>query len=152
MKKDFSYGVIPGIAKRQEYKFLLICSAGEDGYWGFPKGHKETGENNIAAARRELFEETGINKITIIETQTFEDKFIYNREGIDQDRLVTFYLGLVDREPTLVLQDEEIQDAKWLDFDSAHKLLSFETLKKIIVKAKDYLDSRTNDKGTSDRS
>ena len=32
-----------------------------EGHWGFPKGHVEFDETEITAAKRELFEETGIS-------------------------------------------------------------------------------------------
>jgi len=119
MKKDFSYGVIPVIAKGQEYKFLLICSAGEDGYWGFPKGHKETGESNIAAARRELFEETGIK----LEDLEFicEEEVLWNYcRSATAHYLYLFRTSVTS--PNIVLDKTEAASLAWYTVEEIKKL------------------------------
>ena len=47
----------------QNEEVLLVRRKNEPdaGLWGFPGGHVEPGETALAAASRELFEETGIN-------------------------------------------------------------------------------------------
>ena len=40
-------------------KFLLI--ANQDGIYGFPKGHVEGNETEAETAKREIYEEVGIN-------------------------------------------------------------------------------------------
>ena len=59
-KVDFASG---GIAIDKD-RVLVVKNRpdptrGGDGYWGFPKGHLEEGENPIQAAIREVQEETG---------------------------------------------------------------------------------------------
>jgi 8-oxo-dGTP pyrophosphatase MutT (NUDIX family) len=46
--------------------FLLVYSA-RNKEWGFPKGHIEEGETDKETARREIFEETGIQDLTFID-------------------------------------------------------------------------------------
>ena len=42
----------------EEYRFLLIKNRRSNN-WGFPKGHIEKGETEVATAKREVLEETG---------------------------------------------------------------------------------------------
>lgn len=57
MIEDISYGIIPFWRDQQDMiRFLLIYQ--KEGFWGFPKGHKEGNESDIDAAKRELQEET----------------------------------------------------------------------------------------------
>ncbi len=43
----------------------VLCRHGEKGTWEIPGGHIEEGEDYLAAAKRELLEETGITKANI---------------------------------------------------------------------------------------
>ncbi|MDR2666293.1 MAG: NUDIX domain-containing protein [Endomicrobium sp.] len=52
--------------------FLLVNSK-RSRLWGFPKGHVEKGESEFETATREIFEETGINKVKFIENFIQED-------------------------------------------------------------------------------
>lgn len=45
-------------------RWLLLCHR-KRGEWGFPKGHAEPGEDDLAAALRECAEETGIGALAI---------------------------------------------------------------------------------------
>ena len=81
-KVDFASG---GIAIDKE-RVLIVKNRPDparsgDGYWGFPKGHLEEGENPLQAALREVQEETGFvvqvpeSLIPISETKTQNSKF-----------------------------------------------------------------------------
>jgi ADP-ribose pyrophosphatase YjhB (NUDIX family) len=58
-KYEESFGAIV-VAK--SYDKILLVSSGPDNdkYWGFPKGHRNDGENNVGAAIREVKEETDV--------------------------------------------------------------------------------------------
>lgn len=59
-KKTLSAG---GIVVCKE-NILLVLENGN--FWGFPKGRLEEGETPLAAAKREIFEETGCNDIALL--------------------------------------------------------------------------------------
>lgn len=141
MKQDFSYGVIPIVKTGSKTEFLLIHLAGEGGYWGFPKGHKDPGESDLETAKRELREETGISEIEILPNKTILDQYIIkNRDGISMDKTVIFYLGFMNEKLKLKLQPEEVDAAKWLNFEEAMKLVEFETLREVLRQVKGYLE------------
>ena len=53
-------GVAAGLLIENERGEVLLQRRGDDGLWGLPGGAVESGENFLAAARRELREETGL--------------------------------------------------------------------------------------------
>lgn len=59
-KYEESFGAIV-VAK--SYDKVLLVSSGPDNdmHWGFPKGHRNDGENNVGAAIREVKEETDVS-------------------------------------------------------------------------------------------
>ena len=59
-KKTFSAG---GIVMCKE-NVLLVLENGN--FWGFPKGRLEEGEMPLAAAKREIFEETGCADVALL--------------------------------------------------------------------------------------
>lgn len=58
-KYDNSYGAIV-VAKSYDKVLLVSSGPNNDKYWGFPKGHRNDGENDVGAAIREVKEETGV--------------------------------------------------------------------------------------------
>lgn len=139
MVKDFSYGVIPFVIEDEKIKYLLIHSVGSDGYWGFPKGHKEGEETDLYAARRELKEETGIAEIKILESKIFYDHFTHTFEQVEYDKTVALYPGFLQTRPKLKLQPEEVDAAEWLDYETAMTRIPFESLKNTLSEANDWL-------------
>ena len=51
--------------------------------WSLPKGHVEQGETVLRAAKREIFEETGINNLKFIKSLGFYQRFRIGLDGKD---------------------------------------------------------------------
>jgi 8-oxo-dGTP diphosphatase len=62
--------IVSIIAARLEGKWLFCRHAAHQG-WELPGGHIEPGETAEAAARRELWEETGVTKATFTPVNRF---------------------------------------------------------------------------------
>lgn len=62
------------IALHDKGRFLLVLRENppDSGLWAFPGGKCEPGESGEDAARRELFEETGLNAGALAEIAVFE--------------------------------------------------------------------------------
>ena len=141
VKRDYSYGVIPIYRTERGWQVLLIHQYGSkgDAYWGFPKGHRERGERNLEAAKRELKEETGL--FARLDTKrTFTQRYIFTYDSTTIHKKVTYYVGYV-KEKKLTLQTNELADAKWCSFRSARTLLTHEISKQLLDEVVEYVDS-----------
>ena len=66
-------GIIP--ISYIERKVLMIQHP--EGHWGFPKGHVEFDETELTAAKRELYEETGISLNFVLDTEKYSYTIVY---------------------------------------------------------------------------
>lgn len=119
-------------------KFLLIKNK-RSAHWGFPKGHIERGETCQQTAKREVLEETGLH-INIIDGYSSTSE--YKIAGKVEKR-VTIFLASTTDSKTLI-QQEEIDDYIWLDYENALKQLKFENDKSILTSSYEFLRSNKN--------
>ncbi len=118
--------------ERIEY---LIVKQKNGKHWGFPKGHVEANETETETAKREVFEETGIN-VDFLEN--FRETIRYPVG--DNDKTVVFFLCRALNEKVKLLH-KEIMDYKWLSFDDAMNLLTYKNTKEVLKKANTFLIS-----------
>lgn len=114
-------------------KFLLIRNK-RSAHWGFPKGHIENGETKEETAIREVLEETGI-KIDIL--PDFAQSSEYTIQGKIEKSVVIFLAEAQNDD--YKLQEEEIEECGWFDFEDAMQTLNYENDKRILTLAKQYL-------------
>ena len=114
----------------------LILQYGS-GHWDFPRGNIEEMEKEIDAAKREILEETGLKDLEFIFGFREKVKFFYRRKGKNIRKEVIYYLAKANsREVKL---SYEHKDYKWLPFEEALKVLTFETSREILRKAHKYI-------------
>ncbi len=117
-------------------EFLLIHSKFH-GFWSFPKGRMEHGENKLETALRELEEEVGINRnaLKVYDNFSKETHYEYYHAGKIYDKTVYWFLAELIKNVPIVIDNYEIDDYAWLDYDSAINKLTFEkdkeTLKEV---------------------
>jgi ADP-ribose pyrophosphatase YjhB (NUDIX family) len=96
-------------------KVLVVNQNGNS--WSLPKGHLDNGEDAEEAARREIFEETGIQEIKIIEMLGEYERGRIGVGGIgeilDQPKHITIFL-CVTNQAELSPIDPENPEAEWL--------------------------------------
>ncbi len=104
------------VVYKQPIQWLMIFRRG---YWDLPKGKIDEGEHPLSTAKRELFEETGINVNNT--PSTFIDvtyHFYKNHEQIVLKRTY-WYMFFVEDLPSISLQyDEDIEKAQWINKES----------------------------------
>lgn len=134
MKKDYAYGVVVFKKFPRSVKILVLRDSNK---WGsFPKGHKERGENNLAAAKRELYEETGIKKIKLISKKVLlKQNYKFRRKSgkffIKENQ---FYFAEVFSDK-IKIDNNEIRNYKWLTENRALKISQYDSFSKKIKEA-----------------
>jgi 8-oxo-dGTP pyrophosphatase MutT (NUDIX family) len=142
MPREISSGII--IYKREkdrdgkiETKYLLLYHG--RGYWNFPKGKLEQGEQSYQAAFREVAEETGIPSRVLRLEKNFKvtDKYIYQREGQKYFKIVIFFLAQASKPEVKVSPEHE--GYGWFLHKDAQKLLRHHNSHLMLRKAHEYL-------------
>lgn len=98
-----------------------------DKFWSLPKGHLNTGEEPLEAAKREIYEETGLQQLELIKPLGF-----YSRPGRtygENDTMVpaikTIHMYLfTTKESSLKPVDPANPSAVWVDIDKVTSKLS----------------------------
>ena len=146
MFKEFSCGAIVYKMRNCEPVFLLVNSR-KNGLWGFPKGHVEKGESELETATREIFEETGINKIKFIENFRQEDIYVIKNPlsslKISKiEKHSVYFLALALEGDTLNFDRIEILKLGWFDLKQVLSLLYFISQREFISLAYNLIKKR----------
>lgn len=120
--EDKSFGIIPLVQEGKEWKVLLILHRGGR-HWAFPKGHGNAGETHQQAALRELKEETGLDVEKLLLETPLVENYRFRRKNEIVSKTVYYYPAIVTGQ--LKLQQEEIQESKWVPLKEAQNHLTF---------------------------
>lgn len=119
-------------------------------HWGFAKGHVEKGESEEETMRREILEETGISKLKKVSNFQESNRYFYKAFGEELKKRkargkktliakkVIYFLAEVKSKEVKI--SEEHVDYKWLPYDKAVEKVTYKNLKKVLEKAKTFLD------------
>jgi 8-oxo-dGTP pyrophosphatase MutT (NUDIX family) len=100
--------------------------------WTLPKGTPDPGESTEETALREVTEETGLETRIVRPFDSIEYWFVQGRTRIH--KTVHYFLML----PTggdLARHDHEFAEVRWIPFDEAPSLLTFETERALVARA-----------------
>ncbi len=136
MIKVESFGIVPFLNENGTWKVLLILHR-EGNHWGFPKGKANPGETPLAAASRELKEETGLSVLKVLREDPLTEQYQFRRKKQFIIKTVQYFPALV--EGSLQLQAEEIREAKWLTFQEAMQQLTFREARHILQEFRKYV-------------
>jgi bis(5'-nucleosidyl)-tetraphosphatase len=109
-------------------------------YWDFPKGHIEKGEKETETVKREVKEETGLQKFKFIEGFKEWIKYFFKDKDKTVFKIVTFYL-IETKEKEVKISFEHI-GYKWLAYEQALEQLNFKNAKDILQKANNFLSGK----------
>ncbi|MDZ7726484.1 MAG: NUDIX domain-containing protein [Candidatus Campbellbacteria bacterium] len=150
IQRDYAYGVIPFYRELSgEYVFFIGKTQGKDGrkiFWKFPKGHKDSDEEDEAeAAARELREETGMSlePNAVINSSPFSEEYFYEKpDGSIIRKINTYFLGQVttpgSEVPNVTIEENEFSEYKWAGFEEVLRLLP-ENSREMFREAHDFL-------------
>src|ERR1700680_808760 len=115
-----------GVVTNDEGEVLVVSQRGTS--WSLPKGHIDSGEEALAAARREIYEESGIHELELVrELGTYERHKIGVDGGDDRSELkaITMFLFRT-KEKSLRPVDSDNPEAKWVEKGKVALLLTHE--------------------------
>jgi len=108
-------------------------------YWDFPKGHIEEGEDERAAALRELAEETAIVDVDAMDDFRHEIVYFFRPPGRGLVRkTVVFFLAEVESEEVTI--SHEHVGYEWLKGEDALARVKYPTAKEVMRAALKHLD------------
>src|ERR1700733_11850636 len=119
--KRLSAGVVIVSTVQRKLKFLLLRAYRN---WDFPKGLVEPGEEPIAAAVREVREETTLDELSFDWGQAFMDTGPYNKGKISRYYIARSEETQVRLPVNPDLGVPEHHEARWVDFDKALSMVS----------------------------
>lgn len=109
--------------------------------WTLPKGTPNPGESREETAIREVEEETGLEVRITGPLDTIEYSFV--QSGTRIHKTVHYFL----MEPVggdLALHDHEFDEVRWIRFDAAPTMLTFETERALVARAAELIDGPTS--------
>src|SRR5947209_1070993 len=112
---------VAGFRRNRNGIYLLILRAYKN--WDFPKGLVDPGEDQLAAAKRELKEETGLAGVDFPFGEEYRETLPYSG-----NKIARYYLGETDEvEIELPISKElgrpEHHEYRWVTFGEAEELL-----------------------------
>ncbi|MEE1185657.1 MAG: GrpB family protein [Acutalibacteraceae bacterium] len=116
-------------------KYLLIKS--QNGDIGFPKGHIEHGENEEAAALREIYEETYIKAEL---TGDFKAEIEYTMPN-GKSKTVIYFTAVYANQTPKHNDGFEHNEYMLLEYDVALNSLTFENTKEILTKVNEFINN-----------
>jgi 8-oxo-dGTP pyrophosphatase MutT (NUDIX family) len=112
-------------------RILVITAKQSPQQWIFPKGHVEPGESPEEAARREVWEETGIRSRLL----GYAGELEFTAE---EGRILVKYYLVAFVEQT---GHGEGRKARWCTYEEALQLLSFADARTLLTQAKPLLET-----------
>ena len=119
---------------------VAIIKVGPIIRWQLPKGIVDEGETPEEAAIREVREETGL--VARVEAPLEKIEYWYVSGGktgrVRYHKFVHFYL-MKYRSGNTDDHDHEVLEARWVPILDAHRMLSFESERKLVEKARELI-------------
>lgn len=110
--------------------------------WSLPKGHIDLGETVVEAAKREIYEESGLRDLVMLRELGTYQRFKIGKGGAEEDqsewKTITFFLFSTS-EQNLAPVDPENPEARWVDKEEVTSLLTHPKDKEFFLKIKEIL-------------
>jgi 8-oxo-dGTP diphosphatase len=91
---------------------VLLGKRKNDAGWCSPGGHVERGESVVEAAKRELYEETGITAVSIRFAHTYNDTECDDFHYVTVNMVVDEWIGLPE-----IMEEDKFYEWRWFLYD-----------------------------------
>jgi len=124
-----------GVVVNHDRKILVVNQNGNS--WSLPKGRVEDGEDEITAAKREIYEESGIKRLKFIRKLGSYERYRIGKGGMGENKTelksITFFL-FETGEKLLQPHDNSISQARWASKEDVSNLLTHSQDKDFFLK------------------
>lgn len=130
------------LAKDMPGKILSVHRRTEPHYFCFPGGKQESGESSVLAAKRELFEETGVD---VSENELFPIFAGFCAAPQEKTYFVTAYVVVLEKAPLVfnLTEEEKEMNPQWVNVDEFLNYSAFTVFNLNVIhqaKALGYID------------
>ncbi len=132
-REEKSCGAV--VWRRRDGRREYLLARHNGGHWGFPKGHVEGSETEEETARREIWEETGLE--AAVSTAFRRQVTYYPKPGVIKDVIFFTATPVGGAEHA---QETEISEIGWFAFLEACGRVTYATDEEVLLAAEDYLE------------
>lgn len=113
-----------GVVINKDGLVLVVNQRGQS--WSLPKGHIDEGESALDAAKREIYEESGISQLELLsELGNYQRAKIALDGGDDASEQKTIFMFLFRTDQSLLKPiDPENPEARWVNKNEVAELLT----------------------------
>jgi len=113
-----------GVVVNKHGQVLVVNQRGNS--WSLPKGHLDKGEDLLTAARREIYEESGVHRLRLIaELGSYQRARIGKRGGEDNSEKKTLHFFIFRTDQIkLAPVDKDNPEARWVNINKVAELLT----------------------------
>ena len=116
-----------------------VLAQSTEGFWGFPKGHVEGDETEEQTALREVYEEVRLKVDIQAGFRTTDEHALPGKPGVIKQ--IVYFCAAYDHQEA-VPQEGELSAVALVTYEEAMALFQFESSKRILREANDFLMSR----------
>ena len=137
MEYEKSCGAVVYTKINGPIKYILVQELG--GAWSFPKGHMERGETEEQTALREIYEEVHLKVNFLKGFRATEEYAMSEKENVIKQ---VVYFCAEYHSQDIKAQDDELLRASLVSYEEALQLIEFESSKRILKEAHDFILNR----------
>lgn len=142
MKETQSAG---GVIQNLQGHILVVSQHGTS--WSLPKGHIEVGEEKLEAAKREIYEETGITDLKYIQDLGSYWRYKISKNGGEDtsEKKTIFFYHFSTTQIELSPVDSDNPEARWVPKDEVANLLTAQKDKDFFISIVDKITNKVPD-------
>ena len=140
MKKKFNQTITAGGIILNEFNEVVVVNQNYDS-WSLPKGHVEKNETILDAAKREIYEETGLQEISYVKDLGYYERYrigIDGKDDLTESKKIYIFLFSCKKQKLQPI-DPLNPEAKWVSPNQVSHFLTHPKDKEFFLLTKERL-------------